>query len=76
MKWHAHVGHMGKHMNMVGDPGPGPLVLRKSGAALNAFYRKTILSCAPMQWRHVVVQKRFSRSAYYFSDDLFLLCKL
>jgi len=30
-KWHAHVAHMAKHMNMVGDPclvgcpGPGPL---------------------------------------------------
>jgi len=25
-KWHAHVAHMAKHVNMVGDPGPGPLV--------------------------------------------------
>jgi len=25
IKWHAHVAHMTKHMNMVGGPGPGPL---------------------------------------------------
>jgi len=24
-KWHAHVVHMAKHMNMVEDPGPGNL---------------------------------------------------
>jgi len=23
-KWHAHVAHVAKHTNMVGDPGPGP----------------------------------------------------
>jgi len=38
-KWHAHVAHMAKHMNMVGGPlwwwalGPGPLVHPKPGAA-------------------------------------------
>jgi len=24
-KWHAHVAHTAKHMNMVGGSGPGPL---------------------------------------------------
>jgi len=24
-KWHAHVAHMAKDMNMVGEPGPGLL---------------------------------------------------
>jgi len=36
-KWHVHVAHMAKHMNMVGDPlwwGPWPLgPSLKSGAA-------------------------------------------
>jgi len=29
-QWHARVGHMAKHMNSVGGPGPGPLVPPKS----------------------------------------------
>jgi len=31
-KWHAHVAHMAKHMNVVGTLGPGPLPPPKSGA--------------------------------------------
>jgi len=33
--WHAHVAHMAKHTNMMGDPGPGPLGPHKSGAVMN-----------------------------------------
>jgi len=33
-RWHAHVVHMAKYMNVVGHPFPGPLALPKSGAAV------------------------------------------
>jgi len=32
--WHAHVIHMAKHMNMVGDP--GPLAPSKSDAGVSS----------------------------------------
>ena len=35
IKWHAHVEHMAKHMNMVGGPGPGPFAAPKSGAGFS-----------------------------------------
>jgi len=37
-KWYAHVAHMAKHMNMVGDPWPGPLGTPKSGAASRLWW--------------------------------------
>ena len=39
-KWHAHVAHMAKHMNMVGALGPGPLPPPKSGAEAIVLTKK------------------------------------
>jgi len=41
-KWHTHVAHMAKHMNMVGDPEPGRLGAPSESGAANTKSRDSI----------------------------------
>ena len=62
-KWHAHVAHMAKDMNMVGEPGPGLLAPPlKSGADLCVLcYCDACLSLTQCfsKWAQLPLRRRF-----------------